>query len=531
MGGMYGGGGWDMSGGQGFGGFGKGGGKNGGKATKKVCYSWRDTGSCANGDSCPFAHEGNGGGVQKLTGTGEKKDVVPSGRVVDYVDAENKGGSSLTVWEESYVVKQLTLETKDNEGRDRLKWRCGFVPPTIFRESLDLMCLIHPTAKDKDGVEIGTAKSAELVKELTKLLKDKGLTAVQLEGLTDKEEVKSEMSELKDIVKVLAENQLKQSKDNAEAMRATKEETKQIKGLLTSSALRGQPMTPTDQRPRKARGARASLGASSSSSSSMFGPGPNPFMSNGRRVPSAGMASSAASSSVSGGPRPISRESLAGNLFPEGDGSEIPVEEESSDEEILGDAAGMPGGVPNMPEMAPGGGNPAAAGGAGGGGGAPPPQLDPLQNLPNEEAGWNAVAHVEQAFNEAMKSYKQVAPRNQHVLDLANPTAAPFDVLLPRVPLIDGFTTVQATPAQMGVLAMMVTPVDVESAATTVLPHLLQVIKLSAKPVKRVQILLNAHGLDLTGGVTFKRGIIALCLAVAKDLRLFKAQNPGAGSP
>lgn len=548
---------WEQShmGGKGGYGYGKGGyGGKGGGGTAKICYTWRDTGSCPKGDACGFKHEGPGlGGQQKLTGTGEKKETVVGGKVVDFADAETKGGVSLTVWEETFVVKALTEEIKDNEGRERLKWRCGFVPGNIFREALEVMCMLHPTAKDKDGNEIGVSKSTELVKEVLQLLKSKGVHGVQL-SFQQEEAVKNDVDNLKDIVKNLAdqrkEDEEERKKRDEEQRRRDederrrqqqerelqREQTDKITDLLRQTVTRqkGSPMTPIERRPRKLGGGRRSSGAtffgsgsaasscgatagSLSASSGIFafgsGGAGSGLMTDGRRVPTAG-GGAAADAAAEG-----QRSALASNLFPDA-GEEIPVETDS-EEEAEGAMPGM-GLIPGLPSMDGG----AAANGNGGNGGELPPP-NPNGTLPSEAHGWEAVKYVTAAYEHHMTTYKHAVQKNQVPFVATDPTPGDFATLLPQKALSPGFIPVQASPNNMGSLAMMLMPKDVQLAAEQVLPTLLNIIKVSGKPVKRLQAILLQHGIELVGGATFKRAVITLSMSLAKDIRLSQA-GPGA---
>lgn len=182
---------------------GKGG--NGGKSDG-VCKFFAETGSCRFGDSCRFKHEGKASTANKITAHPSKdQDDIPNNSVLDYDNVEGTSrGAKATVCTEQPTMRALHEKKKNQNGEmiplHKVIAACGVLGPKIQTFLLHA----HTHALDDSKTEIGQQKADEILDSCIAFAKSKAPYPYRLAEDEEKQAVKDEITEVKDIMKTLA---------------------------------------------------------------------------------------------------------------------------------------------------------------------------------------------------------------------------------------------------------------------------------------------------------------------------------------
>lgn len=460
-------------------GYGKMGGGGGGWSpqprSRGVCFVFRDSGYCKEGDNCRFEHiRGNGdtvgGGRRKLTGSGQNTDTNNGhNETVDYTECEHKGGCRLTVWEPPPITKALTLTEKTEDNGVQLLWRTNVSDGCNHDVIVKIVERLHRKSKDKlNGLMIGPKRARELALK----------TLADLEKVTDPfpipigsdEAGKTEIGELRGMVSTLTSGFQAQQESLAAQTQSLTTLATSVQQSIQAPRMYGQPVGPPGAGVRRAA-----------------------------VLPRGGLPRK--------NMRMVGGVPLGGDMF--GEDEEMPGESEDEEEMELLDR----------------GSDPLGQGDAGGGGGmgGQAGRLTPEQSA----AAWDKLKELSMTTTELLKNVKRVSPSQLLVFNEAEPLPAccawmlPFEPVNPAVGPMRVFTT-----QNMDLLASIFELCDFELAKQSIISRVLETANPLQKPCQRLGILAQRYGVDLQGKLQFVRVVVTVSLCIARNSRESAARQP-----
>lgn len=249
-------------------------------------------------------------------------------------------------------------------------------------------------------------------------------------------------------------------------------------------------MTPCEQRPRKTR---LSFGSENSCAASPAGG--MPPQSTGYGPMRSGHADDTMRRAVD------ERTSLAGRIF---GGIADPEEEEEFDGGAMGE-------MPEMPTMGP----QAAAGGDAPGGRQPGNGGANVQ--PDEQRGWERIKKLGATVQAMLTGIKRPGKTQQDSYIETQPISERYRWMACGTPASEGDRTQTFSDAEMGRYAAMFSERAFERAGAEIAGRILETVRVSQAPTKRMAALLATYGIHLSGLPTMHRALVALAVAVAED--------------
>lgn len=162
---------------------------------------------------------------------------------------------------------------------------------------------------------------------------------------------------------------------------------------------------------------------------------------------------------------------------------------------------------------------------------------DPTQHMlgiPNERVGWEFTEVLMNTATGLLKDFKKVPAKDQVKFDDKNPMAE-FNWLLPLIPMEPperGGVIHKVTVEDLGRLATIFVPRDFAEADKTTMKMILDGVRTSASPLKRIASALKHYGVEMSGLPGFKLGIMVMALSYVKDRRVAStATASGSGGP
>lgn len=478
---------------QGGKGKGKGGGRNDG-----VCDQFERNGTCRFGDTCRFEHKRGG---TKSTGTKvtskPKKSAgdIPDDLVIDWSDHEEAGtGAKAILWATKPVLRALNV-TKENSQGEKIAVNKAILCAGVIGAKMQQIALhVHTMAKDGAQSELGFKKADELCDELLVICKKKAPHPYRLsEADAETQAVKDELADAREILKDLATTAKKQQErlNEIEVQHRVAAAAPPVGGPVFGNPFGdggshvrmgtyspGDAPTPMGRRPRKYRGVR--------------------------RVPGSG----------SGNTRGVYRPQVHNPNFYRafGDGAEPATETESSN--------------PTTPVAQPGGGGPV---------GGPVPRMpnmgeatvadlcnDPVRRMlgiPDESMGWRFAEELTVQATTKLGAFKKVKKADEDPFLETTPLGDKYNDLLPLAPVQPGGVMHQIQLEDLGRLATIFVPLDFSAATDIHMGKILDKIRVSQAPLKRIGAILLTYGIEMKGLPSFKLGLMVLALSMAKDRR------------
>lgn len=443
--------------------------------SRGVCFAYRDTGQCKDGDNCRFEHiQGSAAsnvnaGRRKLTGTGQNTDTSNGhNQVVDFADVENRGGCKLTVWETPPITKALTMTERTEDNGEQLVWQTSVSDGCNRDINVKIAERTHRKSKDRaSGLMLGPKKARELAQKVLEDL-DKITEPYEIpKGVDDT--TTSEVGELKGMVSTLASGFQAQQQSLAA-------QTQSLSSLAAS-------VQQSMQQPRVYAAAQMQAGL-------------------------AGVRRAAVMPRGNGLPRKNHRSLGDEHVEMFGEDEEMPGEEEEvdTDEMELNNPNSDPVGFPNLMGD--------RAGGPPGGGNLP--QLTPDQS----EAVWKLLKSLSEKVTELLKKMKRVSPSQLLQYHDSDPLPTSFQWMLPTVPVDPIAGPIRSfLPNQMDLLASIFQESDYELVHNQLMQRIIDTCNPVACPVKRLTILALRYGVQLQGKVTLVRVLCTVALCVARNDR------------
>lgn len=489
-----------------YGGYGqKGGGKKGGGDGGKsdgVCFNFSQ-GKCFRGDSCRFKHIGTPGATPgtKITAVETKETTeIPSDLVLDYWNVEEMGnGVKAIIWGTKPFMRALS-ERRTNADNKKFPVNAPIVACGKHSKKLqDLVLYMHNFSKDHAKTELEDETVDKMIAECTLVCKKYVSQAYTMpEANSDMQAMKEENSELKNMMEVLSKTAIETQKNFAK-----QQET--ITAIVTGQF---QPQG-------------GSVGAGSA-----FGPHYIATPQGGRRrkltrVAKKSGSRSSVGSYASGGmaaPEPMWMRPDPGRLRAQFDdvGDDESESGESTDlimnspqrlRPVGGDVGGQMPAMPSMNEVS-----------------MQELLTDAIktqQPIPNERLGWEFTDELQRKATDLLKGYQR-ANKKTHIPFLeTDPVPEAFKWLLAMNPVKspeEGGICRRITLDDLGRLATVFTPNDFREASVQ-MERVLDGVRKSETPHRRIAKILPCYGVELGGLPSFKLGLMVLSLSFVKDRR------------